>query len=116
MATASNAALAAPGLPMASVATGTPFGIWTMDSRESMPCKQVDGTGTPNTGTIVLAASIPGKCAAPPAAAMMIFSPRGSASSAYWKSQSGVRWAETIRASWGMANSRNSSRQGSSTS
>ena len=57
------------------------FGICG-ESRESIPCRQVEGTGTASTGTMVLAASIPGKCAAPPAAAMMIFSPRGSACSA----------------------------------
>ena len=43
----------------------------------------VEGTGTANTGRMVFAASIPGRCAAPPAAAMRIFSPRGSACSAY---------------------------------
>ena len=40
------------------------------------------GNGTASTGRMVLEASIPGKCAAPPAPAMMIFNPRGSACSA----------------------------------
>ena len=33
---------------MAKVATGTPFGIWTIESRESSPCRWRDGTGTPS--------------------------------------------------------------------
>ena len=37
MPTASRAALAAPALPIASVATGTPLGIWTIESSESRP-------------------------------------------------------------------------------
>ena len=37
IAAASNAALTAPALPMASVPTGMPAGIWTIDSRLSMP-------------------------------------------------------------------------------
>ena len=51
------------------------------------------------------AASIPGRCAAPPAPAIMTSSPRPSASRPYSKSRSGVRWAETTRASWGMPSS-----------
>ena len=41
-----------------------------------------DGTGTPRTGTIVLAASIPGRWAAPPAPAMIARNPRPAAASA----------------------------------
>ena len=37
--------------------------------------RRLDGTGTPNTGTIVFAANIPGKCAAPPAPAIIAFMP-----------------------------------------
>ena len=37
MAAASSAALMAPALPMASVPTGMPAGIWTIDSRLSTP-------------------------------------------------------------------------------
>jgi hypothetical protein len=47
------------------------FGIWTMESKESLPLKIEVLTGTPMTGRGVIAATIPGKCAAPPAPAMM---------------------------------------------
>src|SRR5215510_14868802 len=65
-------ALVAPGLPMATVATGIPAGIWTVASKESIPCNDVEGIGTPITGNVVCAAITPAKCAAPPAPAMMI--------------------------------------------
>ena len=58
MATANSAALAAPALPMAKVATGMPLGICTMLCSESTPCKCLLATGTPSTGTVVLAASM----------------------------------------------------------
>src|SRR3569833_2899580 len=64
---ASSAALSAPPLPIACVPTGTPAGICTMDSRESMPLRACDCTGTPSTGNTVFAATMPGRCAAPPA-------------------------------------------------
>ena len=64
-------ALAAPASPIANVATGMPFGICTIESSESSPRRYFDGTGTPSTGTVVFAASMPGRCAAPPAPAMM---------------------------------------------
>src|SRR5690606_17343976 len=70
-AAANRPALAAPAAPMAKVATGTPFGICTMDRSESRPCRCLDGTGTPSTGTVVMEATMPGRCAAPPAPAMM---------------------------------------------
>ena len=41
MLTASSAAFAAPDWPMASVPTGTPRGIWTMESSESTPVERV---------------------------------------------------------------------------
>src|SRR5262249_50158159 len=82
-ATAKRPALAAPASPMAKVATGMPLGICTMESRESSPRRYLDGTGTPSTGTVVLAASMPGRWAAPPAPAMMALRPRDSAASAY---------------------------------
>src|SRR5690606_33022036 len=53
MAAASSAALTAPAVPMAMVPTGTPAGICTMDSRESMPLSMRDCTGTPSTGRVV---------------------------------------------------------------
>jgi 2-keto-4-pentenoate hydratase/2-oxohepta-3-ene-1,7-dioic acid hydratase in catechol pathway len=77
------------------IATGTPAGIWTMESRLSMPLRALDSTGTPNTGTTVLAANIPGKCAAPPAPAIMAINPRSRAVSAYVNISSGILWAET---------------------
>ena len=82
IAAANSAALIAPALPMAKVATGTPPGICTMDSSESMPLSACDSTGTPSTGSDVSDAVIPGRCAAPPAPAMITFSPRCSARSA----------------------------------
>jgi len=72
---ANNAALAAPASPMAKVATGMPFGICTIDNKESWPLRYFDGTGTPRTGMVVFAANIPGRCAAPPAPAIMQHKP-----------------------------------------
>ncbi len=43
IATASSPAFAAPAAPIASVPTGTPFGICTIDSSESIPCSAVAG-------------------------------------------------------------------------
>jgi hypothetical protein len=40
-------------------------------------------TGTPSTGSIVIAAAIPGRCAAPPAPAMIALRPRPCAERAY---------------------------------
>src|SRR4051812_39399312 len=48
---------------------------------------------------------MPGRCAAPPAPAMMAWSPRATAPSAYANMSSGMRCAETTRASKGMPNS-----------
>ncbi len=42
---------------------------------------------------------MPGRWAAPPAPAMIAVSPRPAALSAYAKSASGIRWAETTFAS-----------------
>ena len=67
---------------MASVPTGTPRGICTIDSSESTPRSTRLSTGTPSTGSIVIDASIPGRCAAPPAPAIRTSSPRPSASRA----------------------------------
>ena len=67
---------------IADVATGTPLGICTMLCSESTPFKCLLATGTPKTGTVVFAASMPGRCAAPPAPAMMATKPRDDALSA----------------------------------
>ena len=63
-------------------ATGTPRGIWTIESSESRPPRCWVGIGTPITGSAVFAASIPGRCAAPPAPATITRIPRPAASSA----------------------------------
>jgi hypothetical protein len=80
-----------------------------------MPASTVDGMGTPRTGTSVQAASMPGRCAAPPAPATMTSRPRDSAPFAYSIIHSGVRCAETIRASKGMASSSSTARVSSIT-
>src|SRR6185503_17496610 len=59
------------------------------------------GTGTPSTGSVVLEAIMPGRCAEPPAPAMMHASPRSRACSAYSNIASGVRCADTTRCSNG---------------
>ena len=69
-------AFLAPASPIAKVATGMPPGIWTIDRSESRPFRCLEGTGTPSTGSGVFAASMPGRCAAPPAPAMMHCRPR----------------------------------------
>jgi hypothetical protein len=105
MATAISPALVAPASPMAMVATGTPAGICTIDSNESIPSRARLWMGTPITGTMVCPATIPGRWAAPPAPAITTFRPRSSALAAYSAIQSGVRWAETTLHSWGTPNS-----------
>src|SRR6185312_7527457 len=89
MLTARSAAFFAPALPIASVPTGTPAGICTMESRESMPFKVLLLIGTPSTGSVVWAATIPGRWAAPPAAAIITSRPRSIAPFAYSAIQSG---------------------------
>src|SRR5262249_49907136 len=93
------AALAAPQLPMATVATGTPFGICTIESSASMPPSGVAAIGTPITGSALEAASTPGSAAAPPAAAMRTPRPRASAVDAYSSVFFGVRCAEATTTS-----------------
>ncbi|EQD57688.1 hypothetical protein B2A_04688 [mine drainage metagenome] len=53
---------------------------------------------------MVFAAVMPGRCAAPPAPAMIAFSPRSRAVAAYSNSRSGVRCAEITRTSWATPN------------
>ncbi len=59
MRTARSPALRAPLTAM--VATGTPLGIWTMESRLSSPSSCESATGTPMTGRVVTEASMPGR-------------------------------------------------------
>src|SRR5919199_4685895 len=103
MRTASSPALRAP--PIDTVATGTPAGIWTIESSESIPSRCCNGTGTPITGSGVAEATIPGRCAAPPAPAITTRSPRSAAVRAYSSIASGVRCADTTRTSYATANS-----------
>ena len=70
---------------MATVATGTPGGICTMDSSESSPSKDLPKIGTPMTGKVVNAAVTPGRCAAPPAPQMITFSPRDRAGNVFFQ-------------------------------
>ena len=78
--TASSPALRAP--PIDTVATGTPAGICTIESSESMPSRYFSGTGTPITGSGVSAATMPGRWAAPPAPVMITCRPRSAADDA----------------------------------
>src|SRR5213593_3384045 len=91
---ASQAAFFAPASPMATVATGTPAGICTIEYRESTPPRCCVGTGTPITGRSVHAATTPGRWAAPPAAAMTTLSPRSRAVVAHSITPRGLRCAE----------------------
>ena len=54
---------------------GNTAGICTMDKSESSPESALLSTGTPRTGSDVIDAAIPGRCAAPPAPAMTILKP-----------------------------------------
>ena len=64
------------GLADRQVPTGTPAGIWTMESRLSRPLSAWLSIGTPSTGSSVIEAVMPGRWAAPPAPAMITLSPR----------------------------------------
>src|SRR5690606_15305904 len=77
-----------------------------MDSRESSPPRCFVGTGTPTTGSVVPAAIMPGRWAAPPAPATITFRPRPAAARAESAIASGVRSAERTRASEGTPKSR----------
>jgi hypothetical protein len=61
---------------------GQQRGICTIESSESMPFSVRDSTGTPSTGSVVLAATMPGRCAAPPAPAIITSRLRSWAASA----------------------------------
>ena len=65
--------LTAPGIPIAIVATGQPLGICTIEYKLSTPESASDNIGTPITGKKSFDATIPGKCAAPPAPAIITF-------------------------------------------
>src|SRR3990172_2486984 len=82
MPAAKSPALSAPVAPIASVPTGTPPGIWAIESRLSSPLSVRLSIGTPSTGRVVSEATMPGKWAAPPAPAMITARPRSRALSA----------------------------------
>jgi len=102
-----------PTLRIDTVATGTPAGICTIDNKESIPSSVSNARGIPITGSGVAAATIPGKCAAPPAHAIMHFSPLPWAALAYANIFSGVRCADTTPTSNGIPNSAKTSTVGS---
>ena len=102
---AKMAALSAPS--MATVATGMPEGICTVESSASRPSKVEDFTGMPMTGKVVWAASTPARWAAFPAAAMMTPKPFSAAWAAKSQAAAGVRWALITWASKGTPNSFN---------
>jgi lysylphosphatidylglycerol synthetase-like protein (DUF2156 family) len=85
-------------LSMATVATGTPVGICTIDSSESRPSSRPSPTGTPITGSVVTEANMPGRWAAPPAPAMMIRNPCSAAPLPNSIMSIGIRCAEMTRA------------------
>ena len=74
---ASSAAFSA--WPIPTVATGTPLGIWTIDSSASSPPASWPGMGRPITGRVVFEATTPGRWAAKPAAQMNAATPRSIA-------------------------------------
>ena len=61
-----------------------------MESKLSNPFINLLSIGTPKTGKLLIEDIIPGKCAAPPAPAIIIFIPFFSAVLEYEKSLSGV--------------------------
>ena len=87
---------------MATVATGMPEGICTVESSASRPSKVEDFTGMPMTGKVVWAASTPARWAAFPAAAMMTPKPCSRAVRENSAAASGVRWADMTFTSTGM--------------
>ena len=87
---------------MATVATGMPDGICTVESRASSPSRVELFTGMPMTGRVLAAARAPARCAALPAAAMMAPKPASRAVSAKFRAASGVRCADMTRTSVSM--------------
>src|SRR4249919_3317834 len=90
-------------------ATGTPDGICTIESSESIPPRSDVLIGTPMTGSSVYAAITPGRAAALPAPAMMTRTPRNAAVDAYSATPRGSRCAESTFISKVIARSSSSS-------
>jgi hypothetical protein len=84
----------------ATVATGTPEGIWTVARRASKPLRVPEATGIPMTGRLVRAATAPARWAAMPAAQIITLRPRWRAVPAYSETPSGLRWAERTSSSY----------------
>src|SRR5919107_624233 len=84
-----------------TAATGTPGGIWAIDSSASRPPAMdvFDVSGTPMTGRSVCAATTPGSAADRPAPAMITRRPRMRALPAYSATVSGSRCALITRIS-----------------
>ena len=59
-----------------------------------MPSNDFKATGTPITGSVVKEATMPGKCAAPPAPAIITLIPLDDACCANSTISSGIRCAE----------------------
>jgi hypothetical protein len=102
-------AFVAPGLPIETVATGTPGGICTVESSASHPFRADESIGTPMTGSDVWAATTPARCAAAPAPMMNTFTPRPGASDTRRITRSGDRCADATVISCAMPNSFNTS-------
>jgi hypothetical protein len=83
-----------------------------MLKRLSIPSSVLPFTGTPITGNGVEAAIIPGRCAAPPAAAIITLKPFATADEANSVMRSGVRCAEVMVTWKGMPRAVRSSRPG----
>ena len=98
---------------MATVATGIPPGICTIECSESTPDRERLRTGTPITGRVVRAATIPGRWAAPPAPATITPNPSVRAAWAKATISSGVRWADNTRTSTSTPSSRRIAAAGS---
>src|SRR5262249_31033054 len=105
-------AFVAPGLPIDTVATGTPGGICTVDSSASRPFSADESIGTPMTGSVVCAATTPPRCAASPAPTMNTFTPRPGASATSFMTRAGDRCALATVISLVMPNSFNTSTAG----
>ena len=87
-------------LPMATVATGTPLGICTIDSSASMPSSGRRGDRhADDRQATSYAATTPGSAAAPPAAAISTATARGSGRSPTPRCARGVRCAEATTTS-----------------
>ena len=103
MRTASRPALRAP--PMETVATGTPAGICTMDSRESMPSRVFSGTGHADHGQGSDGGEHAGKVGGAAGAGDDDAQAAALGCLPVADHLVGIRWAETTSASKGMPNS-----------